>query len=75
MAAASVRDQWRGGHASIPTALIAFGDWGEWAALVMGVWLVVSPWVLAFPPGRHENPSPLAWSSPIWPGSALAHHR
>ena len=30
-------------------ALIAFGDWEEWAALVMGLWLVVSPWVLGFP--------------------------
>jgi SPW repeat len=30
-------------------ALIAFGNWEEWAALVMGVWLVVSPWVLGFP--------------------------
>ena len=30
-------------------ALIAFADWEEWAALVIGVWLVVSPWILGFP--------------------------
>ena len=30
-------------------ALIAFADWEEWAALVMGVWLVISPWILGFP--------------------------
>jgi hypothetical protein len=30
-------------------ALVAFADWEEWTALTMGVWLVVSPWLLGFP--------------------------
>ena len=30
-------------------ALIAFADWEEWAALALGIWLIVSPWALGFP--------------------------
>jgi SPW repeat len=30
-------------------ALIAFADWEEWAMLVVGLWLTVSPWLLGFP--------------------------
>jgi len=30
-------------------ALIAFADWEEWAILVLGLWLIASPWVLGFP--------------------------
>lgn len=30
-------------------ALVIFADWEEWAMLVIGVWLVVSPWILGFP--------------------------
>lgn len=29
-------------------ALWAFAEWEEWASLVLGVWLAVSPWVLQF---------------------------
>jgi hypothetical protein len=27
-------------------ALLVFSDWKEWAALALGLWLVVAPWVL-----------------------------
>ena len=30
-------------------ALLVFSDWKEWAALVLGLWLVVAPWVLNLP--------------------------
>jgi hypothetical protein len=29
-------------------ALIAFHVWEEWANVTLGVWLVISPWVLGF---------------------------
>jgi hypothetical protein len=29
--------------------LVAFAEWEEWASLVLGLWMVVSPWVLGFP--------------------------
>jgi hypothetical protein len=29
-------------------AIIAFANWEEWANLVLGLWLIVSPWVLGF---------------------------
>lgn len=29
-------------------AIVAFSDWEEWVNLVLGVWLVISPWVLGF---------------------------
>jgi hypothetical protein len=30
-------------------ALLVFSDWKEWAALALGLWLVVAPWVLNLP--------------------------
>jgi hypothetical protein len=32
-------------------ALAAFAVWEEWLNLVMGLWVLVSPWVLGFPSG------------------------
>jgi hypothetical protein len=29
-------------------ALVAFAEWEEWLAFLLGVWLVISPWVLGF---------------------------
>jgi hypothetical protein len=29
-------------------ALVSFAEWEEWVNLVVGVWLVISPWVLGF---------------------------
>ncbi|MGO9768847.1 MAG: SPW repeat protein [Roseiarcus sp.] len=29
-------------------ALAAFAEWEEWANFVLGIWLIVSPWALAF---------------------------
>ena len=29
-------------------AMAAFAAWEEWANLVLGIWLIVSPWVLGF---------------------------
>jgi hypothetical protein len=29
-------------------AMAAFADWEEWANLLLGIWLMVSPWVLGF---------------------------
>jgi hypothetical protein len=29
-------------------AMLAFSNWEEWANLLLGVWLIVSPWVLGF---------------------------
>ena len=29
-------------------ALIAFREWEEWIACVLGLWIAVSPWVLGF---------------------------
>ena len=29
-------------------AIIQFAEWEEWASLVLGLWLVVSPWVVGF---------------------------
>jgi hypothetical protein len=29
-------------------ALVAFATWEEWISLLLGLWLVVSPWVLGF---------------------------
>ncbi|HZP78799.1 MAG TPA: SPW repeat protein [Pseudolabrys sp.] len=28
--------------------LVGFAEWEEWLAFLLGVWLVVSPWVLGF---------------------------
>jgi ABC-type branched-subunit amino acid transport system permease subunit len=30
-------------------ALVAFTEWEEWAALALGLWISISPWVLHFP--------------------------
>jgi hypothetical protein len=30
-------------------AIIAFSKWEEWINLLLGFWLIVSPWVLGFP--------------------------
>jgi hypothetical protein len=27
-------------------AMVAFSDWEEWANLLLGIWLIISPWVL-----------------------------
>jgi hypothetical protein len=29
-------------------AMVAFSNWEEWANLLLGVWLIVSPWLLGF---------------------------
>jgi hypothetical protein len=29
-------------------ALVALAEWEEWANLVLGLWMIVSPWVLGF---------------------------
>lgn len=29
-------------------ALVSFAEWEEWVNLVLGVWTVVSPWILGF---------------------------
>ena len=29
-------------------AIVAFANWEEWANLALGIWLIVSPWVLGF---------------------------
>lgn len=29
-------------------AMVAFSDWEEWTNLLLGIWLVASPWVLGF---------------------------
>ena len=34
------------------TAILAFARWEEWANLLLGIWLVVSPWILGFTHAR-----------------------
>jgi len=29
-------------------ALVAFAEWQEWITLALGIWILVSPWVLGF---------------------------
>ena len=29
-------------------AIVAFARWEEWAILLLGIWLVASPWILGF---------------------------
>ncbi|HEX2842892.1 SPW repeat protein [Hyphomicrobium sp.] len=29
-------------------AILAFQDWEEWISVVLGAWLIVSPWVMSF---------------------------
>jgi len=33
-------------------AMVAFSNWEEWVNLLLGLWLIVSPWVLGFPHTR-----------------------
>jgi hypothetical protein len=33
-------------------AIIAYRDWEEWVNVLMGVWLIVSPWLIGFPHTR-----------------------
>jgi hypothetical protein len=30
-------------------AMLAFATWEEWANLLLGIWLIASPWILGFP--------------------------
>jgi SPW repeat len=30
-------------------ALVAFAEWEEWVSLILGVWMIASPWLLRFP--------------------------
>jgi hypothetical protein len=38
--------------ASSLAALWAFAEWEEWIGLVVGLWLIASPWLLGFPHAR-----------------------
>ncbi|WP_163268768.1 SPW repeat protein [Chelativorans alearense] len=29
-------------------ALVSFAEWEEWANLVLGIWAIISPWLLGF---------------------------
>jgi SPW repeat len=29
-------------------AVVAFSSWEEWANLLVGIWLIISPWMLGF---------------------------
>jgi hypothetical protein len=33
-------------------AMAAFANWKEWGNLLLGIWLIASPWVLGFPHTR-----------------------
>jgi SPW repeat len=33
-------------------AILAFATWEEWANLLLGIWLIASPWILGFPHTR-----------------------
>ncbi|HEY3791940.1 MAG TPA: SPW repeat protein [Bradyrhizobium sp.] len=42
---------WASGAAIVAisiAAIIAFSDWEEWLNLLLGAWLMISPWVLGF---------------------------
>jgi hypothetical protein len=44
-------DIWASGVLIVATSIIAivmFSDWEEWLNLLLGFWLIVSPWVLNF---------------------------
>jgi SPW repeat len=44
-------DLWASGAAIAAmsvAAIIAFSDWEEWTKLLIGFWLMVSPWMLGF---------------------------
>jgi predicted cobalt transporter CbtA len=45
-------DAWVSGlilMAASVVALVAFQDWEEWLALLLGLWLIAAPWVLGLP--------------------------
>ena len=49
-------------------AIAAFAVWEEWLNLIVGLWTLVSPWVLNF----HATPEPWRYASssaPRWPSS------
>jgi predicted cobalt transporter CbtA len=33
-------------------AILAFATWEEWANVLLGLWLIASPWILGFPHTR-----------------------
>jgi SPW repeat len=44
-------DVWASGAAIVVVSfatLVAFADWEEWLTLLLGVWLILSPWVIGF---------------------------
>jgi SPW repeat len=44
-------DIWTSGAAIVAisiAAIVAFSDWEEWTNLLLGLWLIVSPWALGF---------------------------
>lgn len=44
-------DLWASGAAIAAisiTAIVAFSNWEEWLNLLLGLWLIASPWVLGF---------------------------
>jgi hypothetical protein len=38
--------------ASSIAALVAFAEWEEWIGIIVGLWVLVSPWVLGFQHAR-----------------------
>jgi SPW repeat len=47
----AVMDLWASGAAIAAlslAAIVAFANWEEWANFALGIWLIVSPWVLGF---------------------------
>ncbi|MFL6790780.1 MAG: SPW repeat protein [Bradyrhizobium sp.] len=47
----AVMDLWASGAAIAAlslAAIVAFANWEEWANSALGIWLIVSPWVLGF---------------------------
>ncbi|HVX91656.1 MAG TPA: SPW repeat protein [Xanthobacteraceae bacterium] len=47
-------------------ALAAFAEWEEWLNLVLGLWVLVSPWVIAF------SAETAATQVHVWTGLAIA---
>ncbi|RWM80597.1 MAG: hypothetical protein EOR84_35190 [Mesorhizobium sp.] len=50
---------------------LAFAEWEEWANLVAGLWLIVSPWLLGFAAnvnamGTHVVLSVLVFVASVW---------
>ena len=42
--------------ASSIAALVAFSEWEEWIGIVVGIWVVASPWLLGF---QHAKAMPV----------------